>query len=163
MNAPRTLLVFAITLLSTNIFAAEFFLKVTGVVQGKFKGENAAGQIPLIGYNFQVNTPTDASTGQPTGRRRYEPITVTKNLDLASPQLLQALVNNETLSTVTIQAYNTTKDGKISAAYSITLGNAVVVGLNQSPDSRDVQTEQISFTFQTITVKVADLTATDDF
>lgn len=163
MNLFKVLAVVACILFSTHVFAAEFFLKVTGTVQGPFKGENPAGQIPLLGYDFQVQTPIDAASGLPVGRRRYQPIEVTKNLDLASAQLLKALINNENLPTVTIQAFTATKDGKVSAAYTITLTNASVVGFTQGANAKDIQTEHVTFSFEKIAVKIADLTATDTF
>ncbi len=166
MNRSKILaiaLLFFSALSAPSFAAAEFFLKITGAVQGEFKGENRAGQIPIFGYSFHVDVPIDAATGQPTGKRQYQPVKITKSLDLASPQILHALTSSEVLTTVVIQAFNTTKDGKVSSAYTITLTNAHVVGLEQTGASDEKQTEQVTLTFQTVTVKVADLTTTDSF
>ena len=128
MKANRLLVVLGLALfLSSDVFAHEFFVKIIGQTQGNFKGENAAGQIPIIGYDFHVNTPIDSATGQPSGKRQYDPITITKGLDLASPELLRALITNEVLTKVVIEAYVASKDGKVTRAYTITLTNAYVV------------------------------------
>ena len=37
----------------------------------------------------------DAGSGQPVGRRRHSPITITREVDVASPKLFQVLVTNE--------------------------------------------------------------------
>lgn len=159
----RTALVAVFALVASSAFGYQFFMTITGATQGKFKGENSKGQIPIYGYSFDVTTPIDASTGQASGKRQYQPLVITKNLDLATPEFLKALITDEVLSKVVIQAYRTSRDGKISAAFTITLTDALVVSVGQQANPDELQTEQVSLTFQSIVVSDADITTQDDW
>jgi type VI secretion system Hcp family effector len=50
------------------------------------------GQIECQSFTHQVETDRDGTTGQTTGRRRYESILITKAWDKSSPALGQAIV-----------------------------------------------------------------------
>jgi len=47
-----------------------------------------------IEWTYQVQAPPDPSSGAMTGRRQHEPITITKEIDIASPKLMTVLANS---------------------------------------------------------------------
>jgi len=128
-------------------------MKITGQTTGVFKGDSAqkghADQIVLSSYLFQVSSPRDPASGLPTGRRVYQPLSVTKQLNQSSPQLLNALARNENLKTVVINFYQTTRMGTEVNYYRVTLTNANISADKQSTSGSTVN-EEISFVFQKI-------------
>ncbi len=128
-------------------------MKITGQKTGVFKGDSAqkghTDQIVLSAYLFQVSAPRDPATGLPTGRRVYQPLTVTKQLNQSSPQILNALVTNENLRSVVINFYQTTRMGTEINYYRVTLTNANFSADRQFTSGSTVS-EEVSFVFQKI-------------
>jgi type VI secretion system secreted protein Hcp len=128
-------------------------MKITGKKTGVFVGDsNQKGhqdQILVSSYSFEVVSPRDASSGLPTGKRQYKPLTITKELNGSSPLLLQALSNNEQLTSVVINFYKTDRTGKQSNYYRVTLTNASISSVRQYSAGGTVN-EDVSFTFQKV-------------
>ena len=143
---------------ATASAAYEFYVTIEGVKQGKFKGDGKAkahpGTIACLAFAYEVKSPRDASTGMATGRRQHEPIVITKRWDSASPQLFQALVSNESLKSVLLEFVRTRPDGQEEVYYTITLQDAMVVGIKQYTDAAGGrELEDVSFSFQRIFVE----------
>jgi len=126
----------------------------------------------LSGYSHNVTIPRDPLSGQPSGQRVHSPLTITKLLDKASPLLMAALVDGETLSTVEIRKYRTNALGKLEWFYTVKLEDAIVIDIN--PDAphafgefeKDVAPlEHVSFSYRKIvwTHEVAGTSAEDDW
>jgi len=128
-------------------------MKITGQKTGVFKGDSMqkghTDQIVLSSYLFQVSSPRDAATGLPTGKRVYQPLTVTKQLNQSSPQILNALVTNENLTSVVINFYQTTRMGTEVNYYRVTLTNANISADKQFTNGSTVS-EDVSFVFQKV-------------
>ena len=154
-----------------------FFIKLQGIKQGDFKGEvtdpNGLPAVQGVGFEQSIASPRDAASGQATGRRQYSPIVITKEWGAASPQLFQALVNNESLKTVQFDFYDSQPGAEGSRLwFTIKLSNAFVskiekyehfnaAGHQDANDDRFL--EDISFTFQKIEmVHQASSTTTTD-
>jgi type VI secretion system secreted protein Hcp len=79
------------------------FLKVNGQ---DIQGENAQvslgreNSIECFQFIQQGKVLREASTGQATGRRQYDPIVIVKRLDKSSPLLARALAQNQPVSGV---------------------------------------------------------------
>lgn len=116
----------------------------TGQQQGTIKGgDGTQSDIDITGFTEEVLEPTDPASGLPTGKREHKPITITKEIDAASPLLYNALVNNENLSKVVIDLDS---PGGSTPTTEITLQNASISDL-----THDGQTETVSFVFEKIT------------
>jgi type VI secretion system secreted protein Hcp len=128
-------------------------MKITGVRTGIFKGDSPQkgheDEILVSSYQFEVVTPRDPQTGLPTGRRQYQPIHVTKEMNQSSPQILSAVANNENLSTVVLDFWTTNRSGKESIYYRVKLTNASISSVKQFSAGQTVN-EDIGFTFQKI-------------
>src|SRR6516164_6559082 len=105
-------------------------ITIEGSRQGDFnEGNKKEKEIPIVGFAYNVQVPYDASAGRATGKRHWEPIVVTKNIDNASPQLFSALLNSEVLKTVTVNMI-TAENGKQKEFQTIRLTNAVIVKIS---------------------------------
>ena len=129
------------------------FVKVTAQKQGVFKGDstqkNHQDEIVVLEYHFALNVPRDAGSGLPTGRRSYEPIRITHELDSASPQFLAAAATNENLKSVVINFWKTDRTGKDTNFYRVTLTNAFLTSVHQDTSGPTV-VEEDAFAFQKI-------------
>ena len=145
--------------MSTQIFAT-----VTGAKQGVFKGESTQkgfeNKIPCVGFNYGVTVPHDQATGQASGKRQHEPVSITREWGASSPQFFAAAYTNEVLTTVLIEVFTTAANGVQQVDHTVTLTNATLSAVEDSlflgqtggpvVDSRELQ--QISFTFQKIEI-----------
>jgi type VI secretion system secreted protein Hcp len=133
-----------------------YYLTVQASKQGQLKGEvlkkSEARGIPILGYSLGVASPRQAGSGQASGKKVYEAVSVYKAAGPATPQLLQALITNEVLSKVVITTYRPAKDGKETVYFTITLTNAHISGLQHDPqeDWKPPELEEVQFVFQKI-------------
>ena len=165
----------AMLLSMTGARADHFTIIIKGQKQGTFHGAATArgnsNEISCLKFNYEVISPRDAASGLPTGKRQHKPITIEKEWGEASAQIFSALVNNENLTTVTINFYKTVAQGNGEQLdYRITLTNASIIDFHQhigdpkpdgTPDTK--RYEDVSFTFQKIRIDTEGITAGDDF
>ncbi len=130
-----------------------------GRAQGTIGGDGDA-PVGVVSYQWNITTPIDPSSGLPTGKHQDGQFTITKQVDSASPRLMQALVTNETLSTVTLHILSASGD----TLETFTFVNALLVSDTQSHTGAagDLPLEQVSFSFQKVTETVGSFVTTDD-
>jgi type VI secretion system secreted protein Hcp len=128
-------------------------ISVTGQKQGDF---NPGKAIRVLAISHEIVSPRDPATGQATGRRQHKPISVTMQWGPTTPKFLQALVNNENLTSVLIGLVRS--DGKLGATIKLTNANV-------SHFVQNSQNVQVEFTYQKITWTWVDgaITAEDDW
>jgi type VI secretion system secreted protein Hcp len=158
--------------------ANTFYVSIEGEKQGKFKGEAAfsklaTGKITGVGFFMETISPRDLATGQASGKRQHKPIRFTKEWGAASPQLYEALANNEVLKSVLFEFVRTDSKGSEEVHYTIKLTNASVsrvasfFDLTSKTGTRfdGHELEQIELVFETIEIedKAGGTTATDDW
>ena len=156
------------------------YMFITGQKQGKFQGEGAGewkSWIPVLAFTMELDVPTDLATGQVSGKRLHQPITVIKTWGAASCQALTACATNEDLPTVSIQFLSVDATGKESAFQNVNLTNASLRGVRryigdpqsaqglQPSASGATGLEQWSFVYQKIDVEdvASKTTFTDDW
>jgi type VI secretion system secreted protein Hcp len=136
------------------------YVTVTGLKQGKFRGEiprkGYENKIAALNFEYGVAAKPDAATGLPTGKRQHRPVRIMKAWGAASPQLFNALVMNESLSSVVIDfvVVNPTTGAEV-LDHTITLTNAVAVSDQyqmENVNGQYTQVEWVDFTFQKITM-----------
>ena len=141
--------------------AYEYYVTITGEKQGAFKGEtpreSQTGKIPCLAFDYGVQSPRDVATGQPSGKRQHQPITITKEWGASTPQIFQALTTNERLPSVLFEFVRTTPEGLEEVHHTIKLTNATIssvkqyVGTVKHENTADThELEDVSFTFQQI-------------
>jgi len=156
--------------------ALNAYLTVTGETQGKIIGSvTQAGRedtMMVIGFSHEVVSPRDAASGLPTGKRQHKPIIITKEVDKASPLLMNVLVNNENISDFRLDFWQPSTSGQEFQYYSIELVNASIAGIrsemlnNKYPENmQHKEREHVSFCYQKIiwTFQDGGVTAEDDW
>jgi len=104
--------------------AVDAFMTLEGAKQGPIKGEAGSENIRL------VSVVRDTATGMASGRRMHSTITITKEVDAASPKFATALVTNETMKTVTINFGR--GSGGAKTAQRIVLTNATILSVRKA-------------------------------
>lgn len=155
----------------------EFLISMTGQAQGAFNGETTeagqTGKMVGMGFAYGVQSPRDPATGQPTGRRVHKPIRFIKEWGAASPQILTALFNGETLTNVLFEFRRTNAQGALEIFYTIQLTNAAVASVNEQVDATrqpgqpldDKNFDSVELVFESITFTFVPggVTASDTF
>lgn len=174
----KSFLFITVLFLSSGLMAQTISVTFEGSKQGRFKGESMRkgmeGKSEVISYLSEVISPRDAASGQPTGRRSYQPVMIQKLAGAASPQLLQALTTNEVIRRVVIEFYRRDQNGMDMNYYTITLENVNLSGFKQfvgpldnarsNGQDRNLY-DEIRMVFQKITVeeKTGGTVAQDDW
>ena len=156
--------------------ALNSYLKLEGETQGEIKGsvtqKGREDSIMVIGFSHEVVSPRDAASGLPTGKRQHKPVTITKEIDVATPLLYNVLVNNENITTWKLEFWQPSKTGQENMFYSVELMNASIAGINSEmlnnkyPENmQHKEREHISFSYQKIiwTFTEGGITAEDDW
>jgi type VI secretion system secreted protein Hcp len=148
--------------------ALNAYLTLKGQKQGDIKGsvtqKGREGSIMVIACSHSIISPRDAASGLSTGKRMHKPLVITKELDMASPLLLNALVNNENIPTWKLMFWTTQYVDRTSAQglemnhYNIELVNASICAYdfrmanNKHPELMKFnEYEEIAFVYQKIT------------
>jgi len=156
--------------------ALNAYLKLKGATQGEITGSvtqrGRENSIMVVAYSHDVMSPRDAASGLPTGKRMHKPITITKEIDKASPLLYSAMVNNENIDEFTLDFWRPSAAGAEVQFYTVTLLNATISEMreymldNKVPENMKFPPmETVSFTYQKITWTWKDggITAEDDW
>jgi len=137
------------------------FLTVTGNTQGAIdgsctiKGHEKTMLIQAVEHMIEI--PKSPQTGLPTGKRVHGALTLTKELDSASPKLFQALTSGEQLSNVKLSYYRISPAGKEELYYTTELKDAIITHIHTwVPNCLDPlqktmgHMEDVAFTYTTI-------------
>jgi type VI secretion system secreted protein Hcp len=137
---------------AVNAVAAQvdMFLTIDGI-----KGEAAAGAIHVTSVVHQM----DANSGMSVGKRQHNPITITKEVDSASPSLFKAATSHQVLKQVAI-TFQGSGAGAGKMAQKIVLTNATIASIKKVGNA-----EQITLNYETSEVTWTDggKTAMDDW
>ncbi len=169
----------AAALLAAMPAAAETgYLKITAQKQGQIKGEvtskgGMADSLAVLDMDWSMSVPT--VNGVATGRRVQQPISFTVRWSKATPLLLQAATDNETLSKVDYSGWLPNIDGVGAGAgtesmrHTISLTNAHIVSLKITDRKTDsdlldpVVVVTMSYQSLAITETNGGITAMDDW
>ena len=134
----------------------KILVSIEGATQGAFHsdptGVEKPFQIRALQLEFAIRAGHD-------GSREHEPVSITRELGPSSPQVMQALVANETLPSVLFACYGTPKDGTGGEVefFNMKLTNARVASATlELPNTRLQKsaslplTQRVTFTYQSI-------------
>jgi len=141
--------------------ALMFYAYIKGQTQGDFKGDvtqkGREGSMLCSAFESHCESPRDIQSGLPTGKRRYSPIRIVKEMDKASPLIWKALTTNENLKEVTFKFWRPSPKGVEEQFYTIKLTNARVSGarirqlnMHEMEHAKVPMEEEVEFTFQKI-------------
>jgi len=154
--------------------AFQAYMSVKGKKQGQFKGEAIQDKrkenwIPVLSFTMGLKSPRDISTGQASGKRQFEPVTIVKEWGAASPQGLTSCATNEVLSEVLIEFIKTNSNGENYIYQTVKLTDATFAqilrftgeaestgGGSSSRQAAGAELERWSFIFRKIEVEDKD-------
>lgn len=161
------------------------FMSIEGSNQGKITAgtftEDSVGNIYVEGhedeilvqaFDHSVIIPRDPQSGQPTGQRVHQPLTITKVFDKSSPLLYNAMTSGERLTTCVIKWYRTSATGTQEHYFTIALQDAIIVSVKaRMPNCQDpgmahfTHLEDVSFSYRQIewTHEIGGTTGIDDW
>jgi type VI secretion system secreted protein Hcp len=114
-------------------------------------------RVTVFAFGSGTVVPRDMASGVATGTRHHQPVVFTKLVDRASPQLAQALAQNELLDEVVFEFYRNDPGGmpKPQQFYKITYKDCTIVEIRDyTPLTINPQNnffgnmEDVSFTFK---------------
>ena len=132
---------------------------IDGEKQGRIFGAGPGRQWSVLSLSWGTSVPTDANTGLPSGQRVHWPVSIVMDDSENSAQLITAIVNNETLTSVVITI---TDDSTGELAVTMTLQNAVLTEFSMSSGG-DRPSESWTLNFQKITYVDGNKTAIDNW
>jgi type VI secretion system secreted protein Hcp len=141
------------------------YVSVQATKQGKFKGDDPGllQKSEFIDYSFSLTAAMDPVTGAVTGKNKYSAVTIIKKNGCSTPQFLQALFNNETLSYVLFEFVKTQTDGTKKVYYTVKLTNAYISRMAQLTNKDDLDLKSGSYPLDEISImfKKIEVTYTD--
>lgn len=139
---------------------------------GNIWQEGHEDEVIVQAFKHNIIIPRDPQSGQPTGQRVHQPLTITKVFDKSSPLLYNALTSGERLNTCEIKWYRTSATGTQEHYFTIALEDAVIVDISAyMPNCQDpgqahfTHLEDVSFAYRAITWThdVAGTSGSDDW
>ena len=138
-----------------------FHMTMEGTTQGAIEGScdqtGREGTILCQAFQHDISIPRDPQSGQPTGKRVHNPLTITKVFDKSSPKLYQALTSGERMKDVTMKWYRIDNAGIEEHYFTVTLEDAIIVSMRPHvPNCLDPQfasyghMEEVAFTYRKI-------------
>jgi len=125
---------------------------------GNIFQEGHENEVLVQAFRHEVIIPRDPQSGQPTGQRVHNPLTITKVFDRSSPLLYTALTSGEKLTEVVIKWYRTSASGTQEHYFTTKLEDAIITNIAsympncQDPNQRHfTHLEDVSFTYRKIT------------
>ena len=140
--------------------SGKFLLTMTGTKQGKIKGSNTKKEgdldfsqgVECHSFSYSVTVPYDSRSGHSSGQRSHKPLTITREVDSASPKLLQALCTNETFKSVALTFGKTGSGGKSLPFRTIELINGVIVDIRQAQGTTWKRSELVTLAYESLLV-----------
>ncbi|WP_395691167.1 type VI secretion system tube protein TssD [Nocardioides sp.] len=149
--------------------ASPIYGKCTGQEQGVIKSDLATkgkeGQYAISSVRHAITKPVDTQSGQASGRQQHEPLQFVTNVSSAVPKLINAMTDNETLTSCTFNFWRTTSGGAQENYFRVVLTNASVVSyhLNGRPGGQDTTTFELAYQTIEWTYVKGGVTAQDDW
>lgn len=136
--------------------ATDFYVSVTGNIQGPFKGElvgkGLEGKFSGTKFDYEIVAPRDAVTGLATRKRQHHPIRIQKAWGPASLQFYSALLKNEAL-TVTMDFVIQDPSGQMVLDHTVKLTGATLASFASHSELGQIPvTDTIELVFQTIEI-----------
>jgi len=140
--------------------ALNAYISINGHNQGQFAGDGSdpknKNRMLISSFSMSAASPHDPATGRASGKRQWKPVVVQKLWSAASLQIYQALVTNETLTSVLIEFVAVSQEAE-QLDHSISLSNASITEVSEIPSSTQSpignELEEVSFIFQKIEIK----------
>jgi type VI secretion system secreted protein Hcp len=141
--------------------AFEGYVSFKGKNQGQFKGSSTKkpghphGSILIQDFSYATTTPVDVHSGQSTGRRQHKPVVITREVDSASPVLLQACLNHTAFESAELFLPKASSGGGAVPFYKIELVNGTITRIGFASSKGGKRREAITIDYEQIKVNGA--------
>jgi type VI secretion system secreted protein Hcp len=143
--------------------ASKFLLELEFKTQGKITASSTKNKsnsddsdgIECHSFNYAVISPRDAASGLPSGKRTHKPITITREVDEASPLLWQALCTNEMFNSAKLSFVGPPAGGKETIHQTVTLTNGTISKIEFAPPLMGKKRQAITFSYEELVVNGA--------
>jgi len=140
--------------------AFQFYMEIKGKTQGSFKGEStkngksngAAKGVVCHGFQYALQTPLDAASGLPTGKRQHNAVVITKEVDSTSPNLFHALATNEGFESAKLSFVKPDSSGKEVVFKTVELTNGTISKIDYAPPVRGKRSQSITLAYEELAV-----------
>jgi type VI secretion system secreted protein Hcp len=136
--------------------AFESYMTFKGTKQGTIKGSSTKGKhtggVVIQSFSFGVESPFDEHSGLPTGKRTHKPIVIVREVDEASPLLFQALCENESFTTASLNFAKPSSSGKLVLFNTIELTNATISEIGHAQNQGGKRRERIILKYEKLLV-----------
>lgn len=137
--------------------ALNAYLRLDGQIQGRIRGDSTqSGRedlVEVIAFDHEVDASLDA-TGQPAGKRRHGLLSITKEIDCATPRLMTALIGNEPMDRFELRFWQPSSSGQEQQHYTILLHGARIAAIraemlnNKDPENmQHREREHVAFAY----------------
>jgi type VI secretion system secreted protein Hcp len=133
--------------------SADYYLKIDGI-EGEATDAGHEKQIDIQSWSWGVTAPRDASTGQASGKIKFNDFNYTKRIDKATPALFQACATGKHFKDATLYVSRKAGGGKMDF-YKVTFTDALCSSWTQQGTGDDAPTESVSFTYSKVKVEYA--------
>ena len=123
---------------------------ITGENDTLYKGGDQHGAFEIKDFSFGVENPStigSATGGAGAGKVKFNEFTITKHVDAATPQLMQACATNAVIPRVRLSYHPPTSPEE---TFTVTLTNARCASIHEEPHDSGYELERISLVFATI-------------
>lgn len=135
------------------IFLPPFETNSSGTITGTVTEAGLENSIEVLSFQHELFNEVNAKSGSTGITTQHSVVTITKELDRATPFLVDTLVKNGTIFSLTFLFFRTDPLGEKFESFSITLEEAQVSHIrHEKPDDRQSRTrEYVSFSYDKIT------------
>jgi type VI secretion system secreted protein Hcp len=127
------------------------YLKYEGMKSGAIAGSatetSNVSSIIILSLELGLGHPVDPATHLASGKQVIRPIVVTKEIDKASPLLINSCYTNEVSKTCTFTYTRTDNEGKTVAYLTIAVKNATITDVNHTADRAGTGVERLTLNF----------------
>ncbi len=132
-------------------------------IKGSVDMQKREGSIEVLAYDYNVQIPTDNSTGKLTGTRVHTPFSFEKVIDASTPYLFKAVTTGQTLKGAEFKWYRVDDAGQETEYFNIKLENVKVVkyakkmhDVKDPSKEKHNHLEQVELRYEKITVTYKD-------
>jgi type VI secretion system Hcp family effector len=115
-------------------------------VLARYGGAQFAGG-GMAGMSREAPAPRDQASGMATGRRQHAPFTIVKEVDKATPKLMEACANGAHLD---VEVWERNDAGQEQLRYTLKEAIITSISVNRGEDGAAAPMESISFVFEKI-------------
>jgi type VI secretion system secreted protein Hcp len=143
--------------------ALNAYLSLTLKTQGKVAAPGAKGHgslapskgIEILGFKYEVTTPFDIHSGLLSGKRQHSPVTITREVDSASPLLFHACVTNESFQSATLAFPKSGVTGTPVKENTLELTDGYIAKIGHAPSKGGKRREAVTLVYKGLKVNGA--------